>query len=391
MKVSPNEITRGGTHYKPRPDFLFTEPERPRQRTRTTTGAGSVFPSNRQRTEPLKILQLNVQGGMTLRHAQMSKQLLQERGIHVILAQEVLLESGKSYSLPGYQMYHCSCIERKKKCRGIATFIRRGLKASVENIKTPTGTDAQKIALWWDGERFDLINWYQPPSDKQVSLDVGEYVHRYKRTIIAGDANAHHMAFAYENIDACGQWIIDVTTSTNLTCLVTDKSEPTFLHSKGGLYRPDTVLVSSDILELVTREVLEDVGSDHLPALITVGIFSRRREKEASTWNFNKADWKAYAHALDTRLESVDWNALTVEKANEALVNEIIRAAMKSIPRGVRKKFTPRWTEELKRAVSKRQAARKDFIRNPTATNRKRYNAYSRRAKRTGETIRATE
>ncbi|KAK3779719.1 hypothetical protein RRG08_013674 [Elysia crispata] len=73
----------------------------------------------------------------------------------------------------------------------------------------------------------------------------------------------------------------------------------------------------------------------------------RQREKEAPTWNFNKADWRAYAHALDTRLESVDWNALTVEKANEALVNEIIRAARKSIPRGVRKKFTPGWTEDL--------------------------------------------
>ena len=202
-------------------------------------------------------------------------------------------------------------------------------------------TDAQQIALWWDGKRFDLTNWYQPPSDKRISLDIGESVHRYKRTIIAGDANAHHTAFEYKNIDACGQWIIDVTTSTNLTCLVTDRSEPTFLHSKGGLYRPDTALVSSDILELITREVLEDVGSDHLPALITVGIFSRRREKEASTWNFNKADWRAYAHAFDMRLESVDWNAMTVEKANEALVNEITRAARKSIPRGVRKKFTP--------------------------------------------------
>ena len=125
----------------------------------------SVFPSNRQRTELLKILQLNVQGGMTLHHAQMCK-LLQERGINVILAQEVLLGSGKSYSLPGYEMHHCSCMEGKKKCRGIATFIRRGLKARVENIKTPTGTDAQKIALWWDGKRFDLVNWYRPSSDK---------------------------------------------------------------------------------------------------------------------------------------------------------------------------------------------------------------------------------
>ncbi|KAK3791106.1 hypothetical protein RRG08_010507 [Elysia crispata] len=116
---------------------------------------------------------------MTLRQAQMCK-LLQERGIHVILAQEVLLGSGKSYSLPGYEMHHCTCMEGKKKCRGIATFIRRRLKARVENIKAATGTDAQKIALWWDGKRFDLVNWYQPPSDKRVSLDIGESVHRYK-------------------------------------------------------------------------------------------------------------------------------------------------------------------------------------------------------------------
>ena len=139
---------------------MLTEP---RRRTQTTTGADSVSSSNRQRTEPLKILQLNVQGGSTLRHAQTCK-VLHERGIHVILAQEVLLGSGKSYSLPGYQMHHCSYKERNKRCRGIATFIRRGLKASVENVQTPMGTDVQQIALWWGGKRFELTNWYQPPA-----------------------------------------------------------------------------------------------------------------------------------------------------------------------------------------------------------------------------------
>ena len=189
MQVSPNGITRGGTHYKPRPDFLCLRNRNvPRQRTRATTGADSVFPSNRQRTEPLKILQLNVQGGMTLRHAQMCT-LLQEKGIHVILAQEVLLGSGKSYSLPGYQMYHCSCMDRKKRCRGIATFIPRGLKASVENIKTPTGTDAQKIALWWDGKRFDLINQtstraFCGPWGSSLALAAG-------RDILAGVPGVH--------------------------------------------------------------------------------------------------------------------------------------------------------------------------------------------------------
>ena len=136
MRETHKENTRGGTHSKPRTDFLCLRNRKvPRLRTRKTTGADSVSSSNRQRTEPLRILQLNVQGGTTLRHAQMCK-LLQERGVHVILAQEVLLGSGKSYSLPGLQMHHCTCKERNKSCRGIATFIRRGLKASVENVKT---------------------------------------------------------------------------------------------------------------------------------------------------------------------------------------------------------------------------------------------------------------
>ena len=296
-----------------------------------------------QKTEPLEILQLNVQDGTTLRHDQMCK-LLMERGIHVILAQGVLLGSSKSYSLPGYEMYHCKCIGQRKKCRSIATFIQRELKARVEDITAPTGTDAQKIALWWNGKRYDLMNWYQPPSDKRVSLVIGESVQRYRRTIIAGDANAHHTAFGYENIDVCGQWIVHVRSSNTLTCLISDRSDPTFLRSKGGLYRPDTALVSSDIQELVTREVLEDVGSDHLPVLITVGIFSRQHERKAPAWNFNKADWRAYANALDTKLESVDWDALPIEKANEVLVSEIARAARKTVPRGVRKRFTPGWT-----------------------------------------------
>ena len=82
---------------------------------------------------------------------------------------------------------------------------------------------------------------------------------------------------------------------------------------------------------------------------------------------------------------------MSVEKTNETLVNEITSAAKENIPRSVRKRFTPGWSDELKRAVHKRQEARKDFIRNSSATNRKRYNAYSRRAKRIRETTRATE
>ena len=117
MHQSQVENVRGGSQKKSRTGFIGLRNRNVSpQWTQTTTGKDSVFPPKCQRTEPLKILQLNVQGGVTLRHAQMRKLLL-ERGIQVILAQEELLGRGKSYPLPGYEMLHFKCIEQRKKSR----------------------------------------------------------------------------------------------------------------------------------------------------------------------------------------------------------------------------------------------------------------------------------
>ncbi|GFO48539.1 selectin protein,pol protein [Plakobranchus ocellatus] len=118
------------------------------------------------------------------------------------------------------------------------------------------------------GKKYQIYNWYQPPSDKRVLLDLSQSDVVYRRTIIAGNANAHHQVFGYENSDAAGQWIVGLTGSSNLTSLVTERSDPTFLHPKGGQYRPDVDKVSPDLVETVRREVLEEVGSDYLPSHI---------------------------------------------------------------------------------------------------------------------------
>ena len=58
-------------------------------------------------------------------------------------------------------------------------------------------------------------------------------------------------------------------------------------HSKGGQYRPDQTLVSSDLLESVKREVLDDVGSDHFPSLLTLNIGERRGAVRQAKWNLH--------------------------------------------------------------------------------------------------------
>ena len=197
------------------------------------------------------------------------RKLLHEKDIQIILAQETLLGEGDGYSLPGYLMAQCECRSKGKPCRGVATFIRKDMRATVENLKSATGTDEQKVSVW--SEKYEIYNWYQSPSDKRVDLDLGEGKFNFQRTVIAGDANAHHPLFGYAETDVAGQWLEDLANSTNLTSLVSTKTPYTFIHARGAEYRPDQALVSSDMLEICTRKVLEDVGSDHLPSLLTVG------------------------------------------------------------------------------------------------------------------------
>ena len=71
---------------------------------------------------------------------------------------------------------------------------------TVRALITTGKTCAQKVELMCGNEVITIVNWYQPPSDKSVSLKLdgnkGDTV--YKKLIIAGDANANHPNFGYK-------------------------------------------------------------------------------------------------------------------------------------------------------------------------------------------------
>ncbi|GFO48556.1 RNA-directed DNA polymerase from mobile element jockey-like [Plakobranchus ocellatus] len=352
MKITNKESKR----WAPQPTHMRTDRLR-RKRTGTeklemSNGRRRRLPKRPQRTSSLNIMQINVQGCKTLRHTQVRK-LLSKRDIHVVLAQETLLGKDKEYTLPGYEVFRCDCHTRGKACRGIATFIRKDMRAKVTNNHNPSGSDTQSVEVW--------------------------------RTIIAGDANAHHQAFGYENADAVGQWLVDLTGSSNLTSLVTERSDPTFLHSKGGQYRPDVALVSSDLVEAVRREVLEEVGSDHLPSLISISSPSTARTKISAKWCFKKANWEVFRKTLDRTLEGKDMDNISIDVANDFFARAVIEAARRGVPRGVVRQYIPKITQELALAIKRRREARRTYVKNPLPINKKRYNALCRRARKVGQ------
>ncbi|GFO48553.1 hypothetical protein PoB_007505800 [Plakobranchus ocellatus] len=107
--------------------------------------------------------------------------------------QETLLGKDKEYSLPGYEAFRCDCHTKKKACCGTATFIRKDVRAKVTNMHNLSGSDTQLVEIWWMGKKYQIYNWYQPPSDKRVSLDLGKSDVIFRRTIIRARAKQHPM------------------------------------------------------------------------------------------------------------------------------------------------------------------------------------------------------
>ena len=122
--------------------------------------------------------------------------------------------------------------------------------------------------------------------------------------MLAGDFNGHSPLWGYADVDNTGKKLEELCNSTNL-CLLQDENSPrTLLHRcHGTLHRPDLTLVSGDLENHCSEEILEDISSDHRPILTKISIIKRRIRNKKSRWNFKKAKWELYQSTSDGELD----------------------------------------------------------------------------------------
>ena len=331
---------------------------------------------NRSSKNSLNLLQWNAEGLGTHKVLELRK-LLKDKKVDAALIQETKLRNKLPPSFPGYEVYQCEC---KNTCQGILTLIRTDMQATVSRIKTNDNNDMHLIKLWKDGRKYTLYNVYSPPN---VAFDAKLQGTNFKKTILAGDTNGHSPIWGYEDSNPSGKYIEETINSTNLILLQDKQSKATLYHRPSGkTFRPDHTLISADLDEQCHIEVLEDLGSDHLPIFIAIktkkGEDKARREPR---WNYSKADWNAFRHRTDDNISKID---LTVD-INQQLTdfaNAILQGAECSIPKGSRKKFSIIWSEKMEEAVNSRKKARKAAEKSPgDVTLRREYNRCSAKVK----------
>ena len=148
--------------------------------------------------------------------------------------------------------------------------------------------------------------------------------------------------------------VFDWVISSDLLPL-NDPDTPALLHrSSGSRSSPDISFAPSSLARSCSWEVLQDLGSDHLPILLSIPLSPVYHLNEyPPSFNFQKARWDGFASYFDSHCPSAE------EYSSLSLSSLALNAAKSSIPFG-RIKGHPKawWSAEVEEAVSER---RKDF------------------------------
>ena len=140
-----------------------------------------------------------------------------------------------------------------------------------------------------------------------------------------------------------------------------DPDTPTLLHiSFGSRSFPDISFAPSSLALSCSWEVLQDLGSDHLPILLSVPLSQVFFLSECPpSFNFQKARWDDFAYYFDSHCPSAEeyWS-LSLSSATALFTSLTLNAAKSSIPFG-RIKRHPKawWSPEVEGAVSERRKA----------------------------------
>ncbi|GFR84197.1 reverse transcriptase [Elysia marginata] len=224
---------------------------------------------------------------------------------------------------------------------------------------------------------------YENPVKSQQLQSCTPQRHEFYQTILTGDFNGHSPLWGYKDHNKTGEALENISHTTNLIILQDRDSPPTLLHrAHNTLSRPDLTILLSDLHHKHNIQVLDEIGSDHLPILTTLHEPCSRKFEWKTRWNFKKANWSRFKETTDNLLTAIKPTDDDPNLLCSQITEGILKAAADCIPRGCRKAYKPRWNTNIEQAVKTRQEARKQMEKNPTIENKILYNKTSALVKR---------
>lgn len=300
--------------------------------------------------------------------------LLSQESIHLAILSETWLDIDTDLNISGYNVLRR---DREDSYGGVALIIHKSVKvqSSLTRLNN-VGIEMLHVKVLNCSSLENVVSVYCPSSVHVSQTDWDSLFNLFlnKKSIIAGDFNAHHTNWSFKN-DSRGIQILDSAIESGFISL--NDGSPTRTKLVNGVLQkssPDITFVSSDIAIKFRWSVTnESLGSDHLIIKFTLNF--ERNYNTTKKRNYRLADWKSYREYLDLAFQSSIETTNIQDKYNY-FITQINTAADKNIPlikicNNPISKFRPKpyWNPDLSRAVAQRRLALKLFRRNPTPIN----------------------
>ena len=329
--------------------------------------------------DSLKVLQWNA-GGLRAR----STELLHSLSTHpadLICIQESNLNSFFSFRIPGFSALRsdrshswCGILspDATHASSGVVIFVKQGLSFSKLSTSFLSSLDLYSDYVGVNislnkSSSVSFLNVYalpigSSPTDGRTDSFSPSILPSSRNLFILGDFNRHHALWDSRGTsDPRGEEVFDWVISSDLLPL-NDPDTPTLLHrSSGSRSSPDISFAPSTLAFSCSWEVLQNLGSDHLPILLSVPLTPAYRPNERlPSFNFQKARWDGFSSYFDAHCPSAEeYSSLSLYFAAALFTSLALNAAKSSFPFGGRIKRPPIawWSAEVKEAVSERRKA----------------------------------
>ena len=211
---------------------------------------------------------------------------------------------------------------------------------------------------------MSFLNVYAPPPIRSSSTDgrtnsfSPSILPSSRNLFILGEFNCHHPFWdSRVTSNPRGEEVFDWVISSDLLPL-NDPDTPILLHcSSDSRSSTDISFVPSCVALSCSWEVLQDLGSEHLPILLFVPLSPVYRPNEhPPSFNFQKARWDGFASYFDSHCPSAEeYSSFSLSTAAALFTSLALNAAKSSIPFGrIKRPPNAWWSAEVEEAVSER-------------------------------------
>ena len=323
--------------------------------------AGKHEPKFTGGAKSLRIMQWNADG-INTKIAELNH-FVKEHKIDVVIIQESKLTENKpTPKLYGYATVRSDRPGSEFPGGGLLTYIKHNVAYRKVGSAKNGNVEAQSVSIQQSANRWlDITNIYIPPKAKENNIT---WIPTSEAAILAGDLNGHTPLWdRTQPSDEMGDKIVDYILEKNLFCCNTGEATRHNWNTGGGS-TPDITLATPSLANKVKWTIGDDLGSDHLPIIITVDNIPTKRhvkKQRRRRWRRKGGDWIGFCQRVEERLGTAGDQNTGINERVKRLNDILIEAGKEFIGTSVPRTSSSWMNPGVRAKVRKRNQLRRDI------------------------------